>query len=316
MRRWRLSARLAERPGTGHQAVMSLPDILCIGAVHWDVIGRAARALPVGADVPGEIGRRPGGVALNIARALARQGCAVGLLSSVGTDAEGTELVAACEALGLDTRFLHRGAMTDIYLALESQGVLVGAVADGRALEAAGRAILDPLADGRLGRDGAPWASTAVIDANLAPDAIDALADLPLLSRARLRLVPASPAKAARLVPLMRHPQAVLHLNRAEAEAICGSRLATARAAAEALLALGCARVVVTDGPCPAADGCREAGVLEALPPAVPLRRITGAGDAFLAAHLAAEWQGVPRPIALQAALAAAATHVSGDDSP
>ena len=51
---------------------MTKPDILCIGAMLWDVIGRAPRRMAPGADVPGRIRHIPGGVALNVALALAR----------------------------------------------------------------------------------------------------------------------------------------------------------------------------------------------------------------------------------------------------
>ncbi|HHI71560.1 MAG TPA: kinase, partial [Rhodobacteraceae bacterium] len=40
------------------------PDILCIGSVLWDVIGRAASHMRQGSDVPGRITRLPGGVAM------------------------------------------------------------------------------------------------------------------------------------------------------------------------------------------------------------------------------------------------------------
>ena len=43
-----------------------------------------------------------------------------------------------------------------------------------------------------------------------------------------------------------------------------------------------------------------------------PPRRVTGAGDCFLAAHLLAEEQGADRAEALDAAIAAAAAHVAG----
>ena len=43
------------------------PDVLCIGAVLWDVIGRSPAPMAPGADVPGRIRHLPGGVALNVA---------------------------------------------------------------------------------------------------------------------------------------------------------------------------------------------------------------------------------------------------------
>jgi len=50
------------------------PDILCIGSVLWDVIGRSASHMQVGSDVPGRITRLPGGVAMNIAMTFRRFG--------------------------------------------------------------------------------------------------------------------------------------------------------------------------------------------------------------------------------------------------
>jgi sugar/nucleoside kinase (ribokinase family) len=44
----------------------------------------------------------------------------------------------------------------------------------------------------------------------------------------------------------------------------------------------------------------------------VPVTRVTGAGDTFMAAHLLAEMRGTGRAAALAAALRAAADHVSG----
>ena len=46
---------------------MTQPDILCIGSVLWDIIGRSATSMRLGSDVPGRITRLPGGVALNMA---------------------------------------------------------------------------------------------------------------------------------------------------------------------------------------------------------------------------------------------------------
>ena len=66
-------------------------DILCIGSVLWDVIGRAASHMRQGSDVPGRITRLPGGVAMNIARTLARFAMRPVLLSAIGRDAEGEE---------------------------------------------------------------------------------------------------------------------------------------------------------------------------------------------------------------------------------
>jgi pseudouridine kinase len=62
------------------------PDILCIGSVLWDVIGRTDDTMIVGNDKPGRITRIPGGVALNIAMTLVRFDLTPALLSVVGRD--------------------------------------------------------------------------------------------------------------------------------------------------------------------------------------------------------------------------------------
>ena len=130
--------------------MVQTPDILCIGSVLWDIIGRVPAALRTGSDVPGRITRLPGGVAMNIAMALARSGLTPALLTAIGRDAEGDELVAACTRLGLITTHIYRSDAlpTDRYMAIEDADGLVAAVADARSLEAAG--------EDNLQRAGAP----------------------------------------------------------------------------------------------------------------------------------------------------------------
>ncbi|WP_287882680.1 MULTISPECIES: PfkB family carbohydrate kinase [Paracoccus] len=294
------------------------PRILCLGAMLWDVIGHSAMRLDPGADLPGRITRQPGGVALNVALALARQGLAPAMLSAVGRDAPGEALVAEVGRRGVDTRWLWRdgGLATDSYLAIESPDGLVAAIADARALETAGTAILAPLLDGRLGDAARPWRGTLVLDGNLTAPVLDRIALDPCLSAADLRIVPASPDKAARLRVLIDHPRAIFHLNRAEAEALAGRSLPDAARAAEAVVALGARRALVTDGARPAADAAQDAPTLTEAPPPVAATRVTGAGDSFLAAHLAAESRGAGRAEALTRAVNAASDHVCGKDQP
>lgn len=64
------------------------PDILCIGSVLWDIIGRSSMEMRRGSDMPGRITRLPGGVAMNIAMTLARFGLKPALLSAIGRDDE------------------------------------------------------------------------------------------------------------------------------------------------------------------------------------------------------------------------------------
>ena len=69
-------------------------DILCIGSVLWDIIGRSDAEMKAGYDVPGHITRLPGGVAMIIAMTLGRFGLRPVLITAIGKDPEGDELVA------------------------------------------------------------------------------------------------------------------------------------------------------------------------------------------------------------------------------
>lgn len=290
------------------------PDILCIGAILWDIIGRTPRVMAKGDDVPGRISRLPGGVAMNIAATLAGLGWRPAVLTAIGQDDEGDELLARIRAQGLITDHVFRCATpTDRYMAIEDSAGLVAAVADAHSLELAGAAILTALSDGRLGSAEAPWAGPVALDGNLTTDLLAAIAASPLFARADLRVAPASPGKAERLVPLLRHPGATLYLNLFEANILTGHTDRSTAAAATRLLAQGARRVLVTDGAAPCAEGHAATGVIEGLPPAVTVRRITGAGDTFMAAHLTAERRGAARDVALQAALDAAARYISGE---
>jgi pseudouridine kinase len=281
--------------------------ILCAGAALWDVIGRAAAPLPHGADVPGRVERRPGGVALNVALALAGFGHPVALLAAIGRDPAGEALAARLAAAGVSTAGLYRhGGATDTYVAIEDmKGELHAAVADCAGLEAAGEALLAPLADGRLAAPG--W---VVADGNLPAPVLARLLDHPASSAARFAIVPASATKAAALATLSAARPVALYLNRAEAGALCGAAFPDSRAAALALRAFGVAEAIVTDGAAAVAVA-DEAGVLMLAPPPIAARSVTGAGDAFVAAHLAACADGLAPEPALRAAIAASARHIA-----
>ena len=291
------------------------PDILCTGSVLWDIIGRSHLSLRLGSDVPGRITRLPGGVAMNIAVTLARFGLTPAILTAIGRDAEGDELVAACTRLGLNTEFAYRSddLPTDRYMAIEGANGLVAAVADAHSLEAAGDKILRPLVDGRLGSAAAPWSGMIALDGNLTEALLAEIARHPAFARADLRLAPASPGKAERLAPLLRHPRATLYVNLEEARLLSQTDVQTAAQAATALLARGAQRVLVTDGGHASADGRQGEAVVTHQPPKVMVARVTGAGDTFMAAHIVAERKGASRDAALQAAIHAAAAYVSGE---
>jgi len=170
---------------------------LVIGAAHWDIVAHAAAPLCPGADIPGRIDRRPGGVALNLALGLAAAGQPVELVVALGSDSAGDALAAAIDAAGIGRRgLLRQPGATDAYVAIETDaGALHAAVADCAGLERAGLGVLAALEDGRLPM---PWRGTLVLDGNLPLPVLDRALSHPRLAGARLALVPASPTTAAR----------------------------------------------------------------------------------------------------------------------
>lgn len=290
------------------------PDILCIGSVLWDVIGRAASHMRVGSDVPGRITRLPGGVAMNIAMTLRRFGMTPALLTTIGKDAEGDELVAEATRMGMICDHIYRSEdlPTDVYMAVEGANGLIAAIADAHSLEAAGDKILRALASGALGTADAPFDGLVALDGNLTEELLQDIANSPLFARADLRVAPASPGKAERLLALLGHPSATLYVNLEEAGLLCQTTFSDSATAANALIERGAHRVLVTDGGKSASEGT-SGDIITQTPPAVMVTRVTGAGDTFMAAHIASEAEGMDRAAALTRALNAAATYVSGE---
>ncbi|MDG1470068.1 MAG: PfkB family carbohydrate kinase [Ascidiaceihabitans sp.] len=292
----------------------STPDILCIGSVLWDVIGRSSRVMRQGSDVPGRISRLPGGVAMNIAMIVARFGLTPALLTAIGRDAEGDELITACKARGLITDTVYRSddLPTDQYMAVEGANGLIAAIADAHSLEAAGAKILRPLSDGTLADAANPYTGLIALDGNLTVELLSEIATSTALAQADLRVAPASPGKAERLLPFLNAARGTLYVNLEEAGLLCKATFADTTTAARALLKRGAQRVLVTNGGSDASEGSAD-GIISQTPPQVLVTRITGAGDTFMAAHIAAESRGAGRAEALDQALQAAATYVSGE---
>ncbi|WP_193141968.1 PfkB family carbohydrate kinase [Meridianimarinicoccus sp. MJW13] len=289
--------------------------IPCIGSVLWDFVGRHPHPMRLGDDRPGTITRQTGGVAMNVAATLVRFGARPTVLTCIGTDRNGEELMQACREKGVDTSMVLRRAdlPTDRYMAVEGANGLIAAIADAHSLEMAGGEILAPFRDGRLASSEAPYRGVMVLDGNLPEAVLAEIAEDPVFADADLRIVPASPGKAQRLRPFLTAPKATLYINREEAGLLYDTEFRSSAEAAAALVANGSARVLVTDGARPATDASPDE-VLTAHPPIVEQRCVTGAGDTFMASHIAAEAAGHKRAFALEAALQAAATFVSGQD--
>jgi len=291
------------------------PDIICIGAVLWDIIGRAPVAMRHGSDVAGRITRLPGGVAMNVAMTMRRFGLAPTLLTAIGRDAVGDELIDACGRMEIDTRYVYRdsGLPTDRYMAVEDVNGVIAAIADAHSLEASGADILTPLADGRLGSVENPWTGLIALDGNLTEELLAEISTSPLFAAATLCIAPASPGKAERLRSLIPHPRATLYVNLEEAGLLCHEKFPDSESAAHGMLKLGARRAIITDGPRGCSDALAGEDIITDHPPQVKAGRCTGAGDTFLASHIVSERTGKSRAEALASALEAAAIYVSGE---
>lgn len=216
--------------------------------------------------------------------------------------------------MGMEARYVYRPTdmPTDRYMAVEGANGLIAAIADAHTLEAAGARILHPLSDGTLGSAAAPYSGPVALDGNLTLSLLEDIAHGEMLAAADLRVAPASPGKAERLLPFLQTGKGTLYVNLEEAGLLCQCTFISAAQAASALLERGASRALVTNGGEMAADASPDR-ILTDQPPEVMITRVTGAGDTFMAAHIAAEYQDTDREGALARALLAAASHVSGD---
>ena len=110
----------------------------------------------------------------------------------------------------------------------------------------------------------------------------------------------------------MGHSSATLYVDLEEAGLLCQTTFSTSAEGAQGLIARGAHRVLVTDGGNDASEA-RGDHLITQKPPEVLVTRVTGAGDTFMAAHIASEAQGMAPEAALARALNAAATYVSGE---
>jgi ribokinase len=90
---------------------LPLATALIVGSVAWDEVVRLDGALRVGSHNGGRQGaRRVGGGAANTAMALARAGDRPVVVSAVGQDEDGRQLLSLLQELGVDLSRVHRHA--------------------------------------------------------------------------------------------------------------------------------------------------------------------------------------------------------------
>ncbi|MBV6396347.1 MAG: Pseudouridine kinase [Anaerolineales bacterium] len=260
--------------------------ILLLGAACLDIVGRLDAELMPGASNPARIRASYGGVARNVAENLARLGQPVNLVSVIGRDRPGDELLEYTQAAGVDVSAILRTDLypTGFYMGvLDSRAHLRFAVDDMRVMSELTPEALQQHA--RLFDD----ASLVFVDGSLPEATLKTAVTLARKANLPVCADSASSALAQRLKPHL----GKLHLvtcNAAEAAALTGQifEASDARAALEAARALrnaGVNIVLVT---------LAEFGVVYAAAetsghiPAIqtPILDPTGAGDALTAAVL------------------------------
>lgn len=263
--------------------------VVTVGGANVDVKARTLAPAVPGTSNPGVTTQAAGGVARNVAENLARLGVRAHLIAAVGRDAPGDWLLGETEAAGVDVRgVLRLDGPTGTYTAvLDPQGELVIAVA---AMEA-----VDALTPGVLNRQrgllsGAAW---VVADGNLSADTLAHLLALCAGAGVPVAFEPVSVPKAARLLPALEAGLAaqLVTPNVPELAALVGRAVADTpeaiREAANELHARGVGTVWVRRG----VRGSLlsgQGGVTELAALPAQVSDVTGAGDAMLAAYLAA----------------------------
>ncbi|AIZ45987.1 carbohydrate kinase [Deinococcus radiopugnans] len=292
-------------------------QVIAVGGANMDLkVQTLAPAVP-GTSNPGRAAQTPGGVARNVAENLARLGVRVALLSAVGTDALGDGLLRQTAEAGVDVSPTRRAAdqATGTYTAvLDRGGELLIAVAAMEIMSALTPAAL--LEQDELLRG----AHYIVADGNLSPDTLLHLLHQTGEGGARVVFEPVSVPKAVRLLPALEagHAPWAITPNLSELSALVGTDVAdNASAIREAALTLhgrGVEVVWVRRGVrgslLSAADDSWELPALSA-----EVADVTGAGDATLAAFLAALLGGETLPDAAREGHAAAALTVESDQT-
>ena len=272
-----------------------------VGGVNIDIGGVSRGKLVTGDSNPGAVRFSLGGVGRNIAHNLSLLGVDVRLLTALGEDVWASRIEGSCALLGIDLKgsLIVPGASTSAYLYIAGpDGDMALAVSDMDIYVHLTPAALEPRLD---------WlrqARAVVLDANLPAETINWLCDR---IDAPLFADPVSAAKAGRFLGALGRLH-TLKPNRLEAELLSGVKIRDEESlyrAADALLKTGLRRVYISLGAdgILAAEGDRRLRFGAARGTHV---NTTGCGDAFLAALVWAQLQGLGLKDSARAGIAAA----------
>ena len=214
--------------------------VLVIGAAGVDIIGRVRGELQARTSSPANIRISFGGVARNVAENLARLGQPVNLISVVGQDEAGTQLLGGARSAGVNVDGVLRSEdfPTGTYLGVvNSEGEMQYALDDMRAISCLTPEYIHSL--GRL----FDQASMIFIDANLPKDSLRRVMSIARRKQLPVCADPTSQTLAGKLRPHLPRLHMVVP-NCREAEILCERRInpssrREALAAAKCLVAQG-----------------------------------------------------------------------------
>lgn len=261
--------------------MFEMNKILCIGAAHVDRKAKAQSDIQLGTSIPVSVSTSPGGVARNVAENLARLQCPVALVSRVGNDTEGTEVLSVCKSLSIDISMISRSITcpTASYTALlDPKGDMVVALANMDIYEEMTPSILEPFMPEMK------KFPLCFLDTNLPVKTLEFLLESSGYSGI-VFVDPVSVAKAKKLQGLLKYIDYIFP-SRDEAEALSGVTIRTsadAESAGKKICQLGAKHTVITLG---AGGVCVVNSISYGhIPPltADSVCDVTGAGDALIA---------------------------------
>ena len=258
---------------------MKTPRIVVVGSSNTDMVVKAERLPAPGETVTGgQFLVAPGGKGANQAVAAARLGADVTLVAKVGTDMFGDQAIAGYQKEGIHTDFIFRDPAHPTGVALilvDQKGENLISVASGA------NHALSP-EDVQLAADRIRTADVVVLQLESPLETVAFAAEFAARAGVPVILDPA-PAPAGPLDPALLKHVRCLKPNETEAERLTGVRVcdeATARQAADKLLAAGVKSAIVTLG---AKGALWVEGGRSGFVPGISVEALdsTAAGDAF-----------------------------------
>lgn len=269
-------------------------SVVVLGASSFDVVSRIQDTMQRGTSNPSVIRASFGGVARNVAENLARLGMKPILLSVVGKDQIGDDLIEHTKKTGVIVNSIHRSEKmpTGMYVGIIGQdGKKEIAFDDVRVLE---ELSVDYIA---YHEDALAKAELIFIDANLSEEAMDLVFTIAKREKIPVFADPTSASLAQKLIPHLRSIDTLVP-NALEAEKLIGRTFLRG----DREEALECARAMISMGVRNAYVSMAEFGLCYANSetsghyPAIKTNIIdpTGAGDAMTAAILYSRLNDIP----------------------